>query len=265
MSTPVPILMYHRISSSKCPVPAAHPEEAPYAVDLEEFRWQIDHMFSSGYRGMALGQVLDDLVSGGRVGGKEVVLTFDDGNRSDYEHVLPVLAERGFRATFFITGDRIGKPDGLEKSMIHHLSESGMEIGSHGMTHRFLSLLDEAEQEAECKDSMELLRRITGTDVRFFSLPGGRQAHATIPLLKSLSYEAVCTSKLGYNPPGVNPFALKRIPITRSTNRRKFRGILRRTRYILLPLYVRAMTLEGFRAVLGEKGYRGVRSLLAGK
>jgi peptidoglycan/xylan/chitin deacetylase (PgdA/CDA1 family) len=253
--------MYHRISSSRCPVPAAHPEETRYAVDLEEFRWQIEHMSSSGYRGVALGEVLEGLVSGEGVEHGEVVLTFDDGNRSDYEHALPFLLDRGFAATFFVTGNRIDEPDGLEKSMIRDLSEAGMDIGSHGMTHRFLSLLDEVEQGVECRDSKELLRQITGTDVRYFSLPGGRQARATIPLLKSLSYDAVCTSKLGYNPPGVDSFALRRIPISRSVTREMFDGIIRRKRHILLPWQVRAKTLEGLRAVLGEKAYRKFRSL----
>ena len=32
-----------------------------------------------------------------------VVLTFDDGNRSDHEFVAPLLERYGFGATFFIT------------------------------------------------------------------------------------------------------------------------------------------------------------------
>ena len=37
-----------------------------------------------------------------------VCLTFDDGNRSDFEHALPMLEQYGYSATFYICGNRIG-------------------------------------------------------------------------------------------------------------------------------------------------------------
>ncbi len=68
-----------------------------------------------------------------------VVLTFDDGNKSDTTYVAPVLKRYGFGATFFIT-------EGLNflKNKAHYvtweevkeLHEAGFEIGNHTRHHK---------------------------------------------------------------------------------------------------------------------------------
>ncbi len=67
-----------------------------------------------------------------------VVLTFDDGNKSDVTFVAPLLKRYGFSATFFIT-------EGLEflndkrRCMtweeVRSLHEAGFEIGNHTRSH----------------------------------------------------------------------------------------------------------------------------------
>lgn len=67
-----------------------------------------------------------------------VVLTFDDGNRSDITYVAPLLKRYGFGATFFIT-------EGLNflKNKAHYvtweevkeLHDAGFEIGNHTRHH----------------------------------------------------------------------------------------------------------------------------------
>ena len=68
-----------------------------------------------------------------------IVLTFDDGNKSDYTYVGPLLKRYGFGATFFIT-------EGLNflNSKAHYvtweeilqLHEEGFEIGNHTRHHK---------------------------------------------------------------------------------------------------------------------------------
>lgn len=257
--------MYHRIDGAGCPTPPDRPEERRYAVRLEDFRRQMAGMREAGFRGVSLGAALEGGLPDD--GGREiaVVITFDDGNRSDHECALPVLAEHGFSATFFVTGERVGRADGLSAGEIRNLCAAGMEVGSHGMTHRFLSELPAQEQETECRCSRDLLSEAAGRPVRFFSLPGGRSSKATIGILKALSYSAACTSVFGYNRAGADPYRLKRIPVTRATSEREFHGTLRRSPRVVYPAFVASRSRTLARRLLGERLYGGLRGRLVGE
>ncbi len=68
-----------------------------------------------------------------------VVLTFDDGNKSDYTYVAPLLKRYGFGATFFITeglGFLNNKDHYLTWEEIRELHAEGFEIGNHTRYHK---------------------------------------------------------------------------------------------------------------------------------
>jgi peptidoglycan/xylan/chitin deacetylase (PgdA/CDA1 family) len=89
-----------------------------------------------------------------------VVLTFDDGCRSDVEFVAPLLRQRRFGATFFVNDRAAGKDGSTEKNyltwkQIRRLHEAGFEIGNHTAGHpdvrglskeQFLKELESIEQ-----------------------------------------------------------------------------------------------------------------------
>ena len=68
-------------------------------------------------------------------GESRVQLTFDDGNSSDVEIVLPALLRRGLQATFFICSGRLDQPTFLSRTQVRELQAHGMCIGSHGVAH----------------------------------------------------------------------------------------------------------------------------------
>lgn len=257
--TRFPILMYHRISSPDCPVPREAVEEERYAIPLPEFAWQIDRMNAAGYRGVSVGEVFDAAGEGKRIPENWVVLTFDDGNRSDFVHALPLLNEKGFSATFFVGTSRVGSEGGLEAEMIGEMATAGMEIGSHGMSHRFLPSLAPSEEAEECTRSRQVLSGLSGREVRFFALPGGRFSTRTIHALRRSGYTAVCTSKFGYNS-GTPSFLLKRIPIHGRTARTTFQAVLNRSIARLIPDYCRTTAAAMTRSILGEKMYKKIRA-----
>ena len=131
----------------------------------EEFRWQLDLVARSGLRGVSMRMAHGVLASGQRVPREWVVLTFDDGNRSDHEHARPLLLERGFNATFFVGTDRIEAEGGLSSGMLAQMAADGLDIGSHGMSHRFLSSLTGEEEREELEKSKAILERIPGVAV----------------------------------------------------------------------------------------------------
>ena len=66
-----------------------------------------------------------------------VVLTFDDAVKSHITVVAPLLKERGFNATFFITHKWMDDTEHfLSWDDVAELHKMGFEIGNHSWTHR---------------------------------------------------------------------------------------------------------------------------------
>ncbi len=68
-----------------------------------------------------------------------VVLTFDDGNKSDITYVAPLLKRYGFGATFFITEGLNflkNKAHYLTWEEVRELHDAGFEIGNHTRHHK---------------------------------------------------------------------------------------------------------------------------------
>jgi peptidoglycan/xylan/chitin deacetylase (PgdA/CDA1 family) len=256
--------MYHRIVSQDCPVPEGDLEEARYAVDLNEFRWQMQRIFESGRRGVSVRMVHESFARGGCVPSDWVVLTFDDGNLSDFVHAVPTMKELDFSATFFVGGERVGAEGGLAPDMLAQMTADGMDIGSHGMTHRFLTSLSAQEEEEEMVASKGLLERVAGAEVMFYAPPGGRIGRRGIAALRRLTYSAVCTSVFGFNGCAERKFEYRRIPVTAFTPRARFGDFVDAAVPRLASLYARDRVLRLARTVLGESGYRRLRTMRLG-
>jgi len=252
-----PSLMYHRIVSPACP--ADDPEEARYAVDLESFRAHLGMIAGGGSRAVSMRDVHDRLESGADIPETWVAVTFDDGNRSDFQHAYPLLLERGFSATFYVCGNRVDAAGGLDRAMIAEMSAGGVHIASHGMTHRFLSTLDAEEEASELEQSRDLLGAVTGEEVDHFSPPGGRYSARTVEALGRLGYRAMATSDFGLNRPRGRRFRYRRIPVMRTTAVGHFQRMISGKPARLLPDYARALALRSLRATFGESGYRRLR------
>lgn len=65
-----------------------------------------------------------------------------------------------------------------------------IEIGSHTVSHPFLTDLKEREQYEELAQSKQVLEQYTSRKVRYFAYPNGDYDQITIEALKSLKYEA---------------------------------------------------------------------------
>jgi len=75
---------------------------------------------------------------------KLVVLSFDDGNKSDRAFVAKVIKEYGFGATFYITeglGFLDNKTSFLTWKEVRELHAMGFEIGNHTQKHRNVTTL----------------------------------------------------------------------------------------------------------------------------
>jgi hypothetical protein len=96
---------------------------------------------------------------------KAIILTFDDDWKNQYLHVKPILDKYGFKATFYITPGCISYQNNsfcnntatpesvMNWSDIKSLQDAGHNIESHGMSHKDLTTLSDAELEYEIGQS----------------------------------------------------------------------------------------------------------------
>jgi len=158
--------------------------------------------------------------------GKRAVITFDDGYRNVLRNGLEILVRHRFRAVQYIVAGMIGgrnewdaktAAEGLmDEGEIREWLAAGQEVGSHSLTHRNLSLLDEREARVQIMDSKKKLEDTFGVTVRHFAYPGGKWNEMARDLVGEAGYQTACTTVFGVNTAQTPRFEIKRIfPLSR--------------------------------------------------
>lgn len=123
-----------------------------------------------------------------------VHLSFDDGNSSDVEIVLPELLQRNLRADFFVLAGRLGQCGSLDQDAVRELHRSGMGIGSHGWSHCSWRGMDEQTRQGEFVAARARLAEVIGEPVDTAACPKGRYDRRVLADLRRLGYRRVYTS-----------------------------------------------------------------------
>jgi peptidoglycan/xylan/chitin deacetylase (PgdA/CDA1 family) len=104
------------------------------------------------------------------------VLTYDDGPTPNVtDRLLPVLAEGGATATFFVLLTRVRQQPGL----LHEVLAAGHEVGLHGPDHRRLTTLPPETMLSRFRDAKAELEDLAGVPVRWSRPPYGAQDRAS--------------------------------------------------------------------------------------
>ncbi len=119
-----------------------------------------------------------------------VVLTFDDGRRSDVELVGPLLARHGFGATFYIT-EGLGFEDKsrfLEWDEIRWLDDAGFEIGNHHGRHVAVDTQTREEFERDLRHMEESCIGHGIPKPVTYCYPGGHHCRTAVEALHDAGY-----------------------------------------------------------------------------
>ena len=126
-----------------------------------------------------------------------VVLTFDDGNSSDYEIVFPMLSHRKINAIFFLIVKEVGNKGYLNWSQVKEMHKYGMTFGSHGLSHKSMSELSDKDTQNEFIKSKLILEDAIGSSVKYFSYPYGDYSEKNHIFGLSAGYDFLFTSNHG--------------------------------------------------------------------
>ncbi len=218
----VRVLTYHRFGD--------RPYD-PFCVTRRDFQAQMQYLAD---RRLAVS--LDDLEA--FLAGKRelpdgaVLVTVDDGFRSVYTEMLPVLKEYAVPAVAYITPSLIrdrarssataGEASAadveeyLSWDEIQRLAANGVVIGSHGWTHRSLGRMTEAEARDEAVRSRDTLQRRLQRRVTSLAYPYGTRADfspLTAGVLAEAGYTMAFTSQHGAIAKDADPIELPRVKV----------------------------------------------------
>jgi len=191
-----------------------------------------------------------------------VMVTFDDGDVSQAEVALPCLERLGLRAVFFVTSGFVGQQGMVSRRQLRDLADSGMRIGGHGATHRFLSSLSSRELARELRDSRDSLEQITGRRVDWLALPGGRGDARVFEAAVEAGYRAVFGSQPGDNRESSPAQILQRVAITRGLSLAAFEQILSWQGPVVRNLRWRHRLLQLPKRMFGDERYQRWREAL---
>ncbi len=205
---------------------------AVYFHELEEHQWvafaaAIKYLTGSGYR-----PADPDTFVATAEGSGCIFVSFDDSYAS-WHRALPLLAELGLAATFYINTlpltsrfagethrgyfDRIahsGERVALSTGMLREIRALGHTIGCHTHSHLVLADLPRDRWGEEIAQSKAMLEDILGDEIAHFSYPYGMRrffSPALAHYCRALGFRTIATGIPGLQTGGApDPFALHR-------------------------------------------------------
>jgi peptidoglycan/xylan/chitin deacetylase (PgdA/CDA1 family) len=206
----VRILFYHRVSDDRDEL----------AVRRRAFRQQMDYLAAESYRVVDVLEAVD-LIEGGEAPAKVIGLSFDDGYLDVAEEALPVLAERGFRATVFVAPALVDgwaplswyqrPPALLGWDEIVELDREGtLRFEAHSLTHPNLTALRSAAAREEIAGSKTALEARLGRPVHAFSYPSGLFGVRERELVSAAGFRCAVSCEPGVNTRATDRLALRR-------------------------------------------------------
>jgi peptidoglycan/xylan/chitin deacetylase (PgdA/CDA1 family) len=191
--SPVPILMYHVIAA-----PTSSAQLPELFVDPKTFDKQMEWLKSQGYQGVSLNQVYDAWFKDGELPQKPVVVSFDDGYRSQYVYARPELRKLGWPGVLSVIAGRLDQPDAeLNPAMVQRMINDGWELDSHTINHVDVSQASGSQLQDEVAGSRKMLQERFHQPVNFFCYPSGRYDGQAIQAVRDAGYLGATTTDEG--------------------------------------------------------------------
>lgn len=184
----MPVLMYHYIRTV-----ADQNDKLGIGLSVvpSKFASQLDKIQKDGYQTINFYDLEQN-----KIPSKPIILTFDDGYEDFYTTAYPELKKRNMTAVIYIIANNDGGAY-MTASQIKELSDNGIEVGSHTLSHLDLSTANETKASNEISQSKTKLENIIGKTIISFCYPAGKYTEKTIEIVKNAGYKYATTTKPG--------------------------------------------------------------------
>ena len=235
----LPIVMYHQISQKKS-------KQGTYVISIDEFEKDLQLFKEQGFTTINVSELINFVTRKDELPEKPIMLTFDDGNLSDYVYALPLLKKYQMKAIFSIVGkftDDYSEPDAIKNidfamlswDEIREMHESGLadfqnhSYGMHDNSRRRGALPRKYESDEEYREIIKKdlgrlnaeLKDHIGVEPEAFTCPFGCYSDRLREAVRNAGFSVIFTSHQIMNTLTGDPeelFNLKRFLRTHGKN-----------------------------------------------
>ncbi|MCL6416989.1 polysaccharide deacetylase family protein [Aestuariirhabdus sp. Z084] len=185
------VLQYHHVDDS-----------TPHSTStrLKDFRAHLEYIDNNGFTVWPLPRLVQALKNREPVPDRVVAITFDDAYASVYEQAFPLLKERDWPFTIFVSTEFVDAGGRLSLSwdQLREMVAANAVVGNHTVTHLHMPRLLEGEDEAtrtqrlreEIEQAQARIDAELGEQPRLFAYPYGEVDPQTQQLVETLGYAA---------------------------------------------------------------------------
>jgi peptidoglycan/xylan/chitin deacetylase (PgdA/CDA1 family) len=215
----LPVLLYHGVGEP------ADPRFAPWVVSPACFAEQMDLLVAEGYRTLTATEAVEHLRRHPTATHERVVaITFDDGFAEVHGTAWPQLRRRGLTATVYVTTGYVGatsrwlQPVGeaerpmLDWDQIAELSDAGIEIGAHSVTHPQLDAVSLARATDEIDRSRDMIVSVLGP-ICSFAYPHGYHTAAVRRRVQRAGFQSAFAVGNGIASAADDDYAITRVVV----------------------------------------------------
>jgi len=211
----VPIIMYHLVTENSRYV-------GKFGIRPSELKADLKYLSDNNYNAIVIKDLLDFVENGKILPENPIVLTFDDGNTSDLNFLLPLLDEYNMKAVVSIIGQAADKNTkeqaenptatypNLTWSQITELHNSGkIELQSHGYNVHGPTGSGKLKKESQdtyhqrlktdLKKLQDLFEKHLGYTPNTFCYPLGIISKGSQAVLEELGFKASLSCEEGMN------------------------------------------------------------------
>ena len=183
------ILQYHHVSNDT-------PEST--SVTPEIFTQHLEYLERNNFNILPLTEVTHALQNSQPLPEKAIAITFDDAYRNIYENAFPLLKQKGWPFTIFVSTTPVDKGFGnfLTWSQLREMSQQGATIANHTLHHDHLVERKPGETKRQWLNRVKLdiittesrIKDETGQNVKHFAWPFGEATPELRAMVKELGY-----------------------------------------------------------------------------
>lgn len=184
----VPIFIYHSVRPY---VAGESILQDRFDITPELFEQQLIYLRDHKYTTITPAQLSRDIRMGTTTPTmKPVMLTFDDGWENQYRYAYPLLKKYHMVATFYVYTKPINnhKLIYLSWGQLTEMSDAGMTIGSHTISHPLFKNLSPADIQKEIAGGKATLEQNLKKPVLYFAQPFGYSNLAIEKIIKDAGY-----------------------------------------------------------------------------
>lgn len=204
------ILMYHRVNPSEAL------SDMQISVTPESFQKQMASLKENGWSVIPLENAVEQISRGYIKRDRQVVISFDDGYKDNFEHAFPVLQDHGFSAIIYLESGKCGiHPDYLTLSDIQTMLKGNIQFGAHTVNHPNLPTISGEQAWMEIAASRQALESALDREITSFAYPSGKFKAAHREMVVKAGFTSAVSIRPGGNRSGSDLYALNRTEIAR--------------------------------------------------